>query len=288
MYGSRTTVVMPRCYDYTYTYDNVCNVEVTEQVTSGVPARPLTARSVVASTLLGTRPPVLPVRQLVRAGALFGLEEGTVRTALSRMVAAGEATRDDDGRYGLTGELVARQRRQEASRSASTVEWSGAWRQAIVGNGARPASDRAALRRAMVRLRLGELRDGVWLRPDNLPADRQSDDRARVAPFTRWFLVHPDADDDLAAALWDLDAWSAGARQLRREMAELLGRVESGDVDALSPGFVLSAAVLRHLNADPLLPRELLDRSWPGDALRSDYERYDTSYRSVLRGWLTG
>lgn len=248
-------------------------------------SRPLTARSVLASTLLGTRPPTLPVRALIRAGALFGMTEGTVRTALSRMVAAGEATRDGDGRYALAGELVERQHRQDASRAAATLEWSGAWRQAIVEPGARHATDRAALRRSMARLRMAELRDGVWLRPDNLPGDRLVADREQVAPFTRWFAVHPDADADLAPALWDLDGWATTARRLRRELHDLGGRLRN-DPEALAPGFVLSAAVLRHFNADPLLPRELLDRAWPGDALRADYERYDAAYRSALQDWL--
>jgi len=248
--------------------------------------RPLSARSVLASTLLGTHPPRMTVHVLVRAGALFGLEEGAVRTALSRMVRAGEATRSDDGRYELAGGMVERQRRQEASRNAITVEWSGAWRQAVVDPGGRSAADRAALRRSMERLRLGELRDGVWLRPDNLPPDRSAVDRAVVDPFTRWFSVHPDIDGDLAGSLWDLDAWSTTAVALRRQMAELVVRLDDGDTDALAAGFVLSAAVLRHCNADPLLPRELLDRRWPGDSLRADYDRYDTSYKSLLRTWL--
>ena len=55
--------------------------------------RPLSARSVVASTLLGMRPPRLPTQILVRSGALFGIAEGTTRVALSRMVAAGELER---------------------------------------------------------------------------------------------------------------------------------------------------------------------------------------------------
>lgn len=241
----------------------------------------------MASTLLGTRPPRLHVSRLVRAGALFGLGEAAVRTALSRMVAAGEATRTDDGRYELTGALVERQRRQDASRAATTLGWSGTWRQAVVAPGARSASARAALRRSMARLRMGELRDGVWLRPDNLPVDRRSADLAGVAPFTRWFTVHPDDDADLAAGLWDLDGWSDRAGQLRRSMAALMGRIDTGDTDALADGFVVSAAVLRHLNADPLLPRELLGRRWPGDALRSDYERYDAAYRAGLGGWMT-
>ncbi len=55
--------------------------------------RPLTARSIVASALLGTHPPVLRGQLLVRLGELFGVAEGTTRVALSRMVAAGELDR---------------------------------------------------------------------------------------------------------------------------------------------------------------------------------------------------
>ncbi|TMR26179.1 hypothetical protein ETD96_41735, partial [Actinomadura geliboluensis] len=44
--------------------------------------RPLTARSVVLSTLLGVHPPRLPARHLVRVGDLFGIAEGTIRVCL--------------------------------------------------------------------------------------------------------------------------------------------------------------------------------------------------------------
>src|SRR5690606_41475014 len=125
--------------------------------------------------------------------------------------------------------------------------------------GGRSAADRAALRRAMGRLRMAELRDGVWLRPDNLPMDDdRTESRSVVAPFTRWFRVHPDDDADLATRQWDLPSRGEHAVDLRREMARLLERLDAGDVDAVAPAFVLSAAVLRHFNADPLLPRRLL------------------------------
>ena len=251
---------------------------------------PLTARSVVASTLLGTDPPSLPVAFLVRTGALFGLAEGTVRTALSRMAAAGEVSSDGAGWYTLEGELVARQARQRRSRRAATVEWNGRWRMAVVVGGARAAAERAELRRAMARLRLAELRDGVWLRPDNLdPADPawRSDTVDRQC---QWFVAEPQldlrrSDAELAAELWPLEDWARHATQLRREMHTLVERLEAGDTDALAPGFVLSAAVLRHFVADPLLPRELLPRRWPGEALRRDYDRYDAAYRAVLSQW---
>jgi phenylacetic acid degradation operon negative regulatory protein len=48
--------------------------------------RPLSARSIVASTLLGCHPPELPTRALVQMGTLYGIPEGTLRVALSRML----------------------------------------------------------------------------------------------------------------------------------------------------------------------------------------------------------
>ena len=56
----------------------------------------------------------------------------------------------------------------------------------------------------------------------------------------------------------------------------------------LAPGFELSAAVLRHLQADPLLPVELLPDGWPGPELRQAYERWDRRYREVLTIWGAG
>src|SRR5687768_12666734 len=89
--------------------------------------RPLSARSVVASILLGTRPPELPGRLLVRAGELFGITEGTTRVALSRMVASGELEATGDGRYRLAGRLLERRARQDESRQPPARRWNGDW-----------------------------------------------------------------------------------------------------------------------------------------------------------------
>ena len=75
------------------------------------------------------------------------------------------------------------------------------------------------------------------------------------------------------------------AAGLRAEMDELVVPLESGDTGALAPGFVVSAAVLRHLLADPLLPAELLPPTWPGDPLRAEYDRYDRAFKTVWRDW---
>lgn len=241
--------------------------------------RRLTARSVLLSVLLGTDPPRLGVGLLVRTTQLFGIAEGTTRTALSRMVAAGEL-RAADGRYELAGAaLLHRRSRQEESRRGRTGEWNGRWCQAVVdAPGRRPAADRARLRADLLDLRLAELRDGVWMRPDDI-------DRPEL-PCVRWFTLEPlDDAAALAARLWPLDEWAAAAVDLRGRMRLLVGPLERGDRGPLAEGFVLSAAVLRHLRADPRLPDELLPARWPGGDLRHEYDRYDRAYRAVLRDW---
>ena len=64
-----------------------------------------------------------------------------------------------------------------------------------------------------------------------------------------------------------------------------LGALAPDGPEALAPGFELSAAVLRHLQADPLLPAELLPEDWPGGHLRATYDGWDARYRATLREW---
>ena len=134
--------------------------------------RPLTARSVLASALLGESPPTLPVRRLVRIAALFGINENRARVALSRMAASGEVRQRRRGH--LHPRRPAARARAGASRSLgprTTAPFDGTWHLVVVtATGDAPAARRA--RRAALRAaRLGELRDGTWLRPANLELD---------------------------------------------------------------------------------------------------------------------
>lgn len=240
--------------------------------------RSLSARSVVASTLLGLHPPVLTARVLVRSGELFGISEGTTRTALSRMVAAGELD-VEDGAYRLAGRLLARQARQDVSRKPPRWGWDGRWRMAVVVADRRSADERAALRAALLSARYAELREGVWTRPDNLPGDRPA------APGCEWIKATFADPAETAASLWDLAGWSARAAALDEAMAAWLPRLRAEGAAVLAPTFVLSADVLRHLQSDPLLPRELLPRAWPGTPLRTAYDAFDRAFSDAWRDW---
>lgn len=251
-------------------------------------SRPFTARSVLASTLLGIDPPWLPTLLLVQSGELFGLSPGTVRTAISRMAASGELEPVGDG-YRLAGGLLDRHARQQASRAARSdrpKRWSGDWEMAVVVADRRSAADRTALREAMRRLKLAEWREGVWLRPANLDAGRTPEEWAVADDQCRRLVARPSEDPGkLAAELWDLDAWADEAHHLAATFTPLVAPLERGDTSVLAEGFVVSAAVLRHFLHDPELPVDLLPDSWPGDELRRDYDRFDRAYKDVWRNW---
>ena len=109
--------------------------------------RPLTPRSVIASLLLGMHPPRLAGSRLVRWCGLFGIAPGTARVALSRMVDRGELVAQD-GVYELAGRVRGRQPAQEWSLAPDLLRWQGRWAIAVVDAGARPATERVALRDA--------------------------------------------------------------------------------------------------------------------------------------------
>jgi phenylacetic acid degradation operon negative regulatory protein len=215
---------------------------------------------------------------------LFGVNEGTARVALSRMAAAGEVEAVE-GRYRLAGHLLARQARQRESRSPQLRRWKGAWALVVVTAVRRTAAARAEARRSLLAARLAELREGVWVRPDNLDVVVPSE----VAGHVERWTARPEGDPvALARGLWPLGEWAERAERLLDRMAATLPTLQPGHTEVLAPGFVLSAAVLRHFQADPLLPAELLPEDWPGDALRHEYDAWDAAYRQVLIGYHRG
>ncbi len=102
-----------------------------------------------------------------------------------------------------------------------------------------------------------------------------------LGPDITRLSVRPEQPDELVGQLWDTAAWAEQARHLSDQLTALPPR----DWTDLEPGFVLSASVLRHFQADPLLPPELLAPDWPGQHLRARYDDWDARYRQVLADW---
>ncbi len=222
----------------------------------------MTARSVVLSVLLGAHPAWATASELIRLTADFGIKETTLRVALTRMVSAGDLIRSADG-YRLSDRLLSRQRRQDEAMRPRVRTWHGDWILLIITSVGTDARTRAAQRTTMHHQRFGELREGVWMRPDNL--DPQLD--PGVAARVRVLRARDDAPAELAAQLWNLPAWAETGHRLLHEMTQ------ASDV----PGrFVVAAAMVRHLLTDPMLPAELLPADWPGARLRAAYHDFAT------------
>jgi len=178
----------------------------------------LTARSVVLSVMLGTHPAWATVSELIRLTADFGVKEPTLRVALTRMVSAGDLVRSEDG-YRLSDRLLARQRRQDDAISPRLRSWDGTWTTLVITSVGTDARTRAALRTTLQEKRFAELREGVWLRPDNLNVELTAEvlDRVRI--------LHSRDDDpaELAARLWDLPRWARHGHHLLGEMSTATG-----------------------------------------------------------------
>ncbi|MCP4086412.1 MAG: PaaX domain-containing protein, C- domain protein [Actinomycetia bacterium] len=246
--------------------------------------RPLSARSLVASALLGSHPPALSGRLLVAMAERFGISSGTARVALSRMVERGELV-NDAGVYGLGGSLLERQERQDSRRQARFDPWDGTWEQVVVTVSGRSSAVRSRLRGDLVALGLGELREGVWMRPANLDPSRQPSLRAAVADLVVTFTIEPIPDSqgrDLVAELFELDEWAGTATSLGAAIGDARGRLDT-DPDAVVSGFSIASATLRHLTHDPQLPYVLEPASWPAADLRAVYQEFEAAYQALLR-----
>jgi len=229
---------------------------------------PLSARSVALSVLLGAPDGQLPVRDLVATGVMCDITPPTMRVALSRLVGTGDLG-VDDGVYTLSPHHLARLRAQHEDIAPRLRPWNGQWETVVIVESGRDAVDRARLRQDLAQARLGELREGVWMRPANLDRPPFND------PHTTTLVSHPQEPDWIVESLWDLDAWAGRSRAL-------LTASRRTELDAHRLAAV--AALVRHLRTDPALPRELTPPNWPADEMRAAYDDYRTQLVQHILG----
>ncbi|MFV0494300.1 PaaX family transcriptional regulator C-terminal domain-containing protein [Mycobacterium sp.] len=230
----------------------------------------MTARSVVLSALLGAHPAWASSGELVVLAADFGIRETALRVALTRLVGSGDLIRSADG-YRLSERLLERQGRQDAAMLPRTAAWCGGWNIVVVTSVGVDPRIRASIRHAMQENRFGELREGVWMRPDNLELQLCHD----VAERVRVLRARDEDSAELAGKLWDLSEWTEQGRRLLDEISctpDIPGR------------FAVAAAIVRHLLTDPMLPDELLPADWPGSDLRAAYLEFAAELARRLQG----
>ncbi len=245
----------------------------------------LNARSVVISTLLGSQYEELPASAIVRTAELFGIAPGTTRVALTRLLAAGDV-HSLEGVYTLADHHQARRARQLRSVSPQVKEWTGSWLTAVVMIEGREPHHRLLLREAFRRERFVELRESIWMRPDNIDHGATTPAMHTIEEQCQWMFseVGPDLETTLLERFAPA-TWAETADALEQEMLRLMPRLKQHDPQVFRRAFIVEGGVLRHLMSDPLLPEELLDAGWPGQRVRDTYKLYDEHFLDTLTLW---
>lgn len=199
--------------------------------------------------------------------AHLGINDGVVRTAMSRLAADGWLTRRRAGRlsfYALSA------RGHATFRDAAThiytqqpPRWHGAYDLVIV----QTPGDREALRTDMAAAGFGALGPDMWLAPAGQAPP------ARLPDHLTLSLSGDDASQRaLAARVWPIAGIAAAYERFLTAFRPLHAAVTAdralSDLDALAVRVLLVHEYRRIVLRDPILPAEILPTAWPGAAAR--------------------
>jgi phenylacetic acid degradation operon negative regulatory protein len=253
---------------------------------------PVSARSLTID-LLSTMPPrhPVPVGALVRAGALFGIGENSMRVNLARLRARGTVESDARGFYRLSRAALAVNREV---RAWSTVEdgvmaWDGSW--IAVETSRLPRRNARERERAFRLLGMEALTPALRVRPNNLVGG-VTDCRERLgalgfAPTATVFRLDELDGETLerACALWDVRRLESDYAETRRRLAASAERLPSltGDA-AMAESFRVGGAAVRLIALDPLLPDAIVDVA-ARRAMIDEMRAYDRIGRDAWKQW---
>lgn len=253
-----------------------------------------TARSLILDLLATLRRGTMPVRALIDAGALLGIEENNIRVSLARLYASRRISRDERGRYRLGPAVAAISHQLRSWRDLDTRvrDWTGEWLavyQPRLGRG--PARRRRE--RALDLMGFRELETGFSVRPDNLRAELAGVRNQLVAlasgsdpqdcALGRVFMLRGlDAPSECdVRSLWDAAALAFEARASIEALRESETRLTAlSDSEAMAETFLVGGRVLRQLVHHPLLPAQILDPAPLADLLAA-MKHYDALGRGA-------
>lgn len=226
---------------------------------------PPSPRSLILD-LLSTLPPeaTMPVGLLVDAGALFGIPNGTLRVALTRLLGSQHVARDQRGAYRLSttaiAEAIGRWRTQPAD-----ADWDGAWWGVLCD---RRPRHRAGRRhdQALKLHGFASLRNGLFLRPANLSGgiQRLRSGLRGVGLVASALVVRIDSLDEgaetEARTLWATEALAEAYARSLDELATSTAHLDDlAPEAAMRESFLIGGRILQQLVLDPKLPAEIGD-----------------------------
>ncbi|MBW2388328.1 MAG: PaaX family transcriptional regulator [Deltaproteobacteria bacterium] len=258
-------------------------------------ATPVTAKSLVID-LLSTMPshhPV-PVGALVRAAALFGIGENSMRVALARLRSRGTVESDRRGLYCLSRAAlpINRQVRSWSSIESGVGSWDGSY--LAVETSGLPRRDKTGSRtreRALRFLGFESLTSALRVRPNNLLGGvdhcrhRLTELGFSPAPVVFRLSEFDAILERRARTLWDGYELETNYGATRTRLAESAQRLPQLSTEAaMAESFQLGGEAVRQIVLDPLLPKEIVDVETRG-AMIDEMRRYDRIGREAWKRW---
>ena len=195
------------------------------------------------------------------------IDNGVVRTAMSRLAADGWLEREKVGRNSFY--RLVKKGRQTFDAATKHIydpqpsDWTGRFELLLIGNG----EDRDASREALKNAGFGSPLPGVWVAPSGVPIPGEASGAIRLE-----VSAEDDSGRRLLSASWPLDRTADAYVKFIETFAALRGWIGRGanlsDIDAFTARILLIHYYRRVVLRDPLLPGALLPASWPGRAAR--------------------
>lgn len=254
--------------------------------------KPPSPKRLILSLLSATDMQEISVRQCTRWGDVFAIDAATMRVSLGRMVKGGLLRSLRRGVYviGPQGQTLSRTARGWRDVEARLRPWAGDW--LLVHTAHLGRSNRSGLRSRERALRLEgmqPLQNDFWCRPANYGEPLQRT-RERLVSLgldsAALVLIAAEVtgiDDSAIRALWPVARLEADYHRYFSALGESSARIGSlGMNEAARETFLLGEAVIRLINADPLLPEELIDVDARGKLIAA-MASYDQLGRGVWR-----
>ena len=228
-----------------------------------------TAKRLILSLLSAPGLEQVEISTLLAWGSLFDIDSTAVRMAVGRLTRQGLLVSPGRGRYSLgpDGELIANTARDWLHAQKRVANWAGEW--ILVHTAHLGRSQKSALRARERALRLcgfAEFVSGLWCRPANL-SEPVSATRARLmtlglspeAIVARTAEI-PGVGEKELFSLWPRETIEAAYKAHIEAMERSSRHIhELNLAEAAKESFLVGEAVIRQINADPLLPSPMID-----------------------------
>ncbi len=202
---------------------------------------------------------------LVCLGIAFGEPLEQTEEAITGAIADGKIAIGDDNVVSPGIRNEQRIRSHARARTHSSPIWDGTWVRVAFPDGLDHPGVPDSVRNLLKADRLGELRPGIWLRPDNLGTMAKLSDAASPSQAYLPSITRVERPRHKASLLWPLEEFSRRSIILA-DATESFCEQTTIDPDSHVPqGWILMIALMTQIGFDPLLPPALLPAPWGGD-----------------------